>query len=128
MPNAALNIFDPVPCIAFEPMPIELLGCDPKLDDEVAGEVLWLDLAPLLAPETAERCLIVAEDDPGVGAADKRAAIGRFQESPHSTLPAISSAARWIAPVRSDARSARMASASVKSSPPGAFRAASSRT
>jgi hypothetical protein len=52
-------------------MPIEGLGDDPELDDEVAGEVLRLGLAAFLAPEAQECGFIVAHDDPGVRAADE---------------------------------------------------------
>ena len=52
-------------------MPIEGFGHEPELDDEVAGEVLRLGLAPFLVPEADQGGFIVAHDDPGVGAADK---------------------------------------------------------
>src|SRR5262249_16853330 len=45
MANSALDIFECLAAIAFEPEPIEGLGRDPELDDEVPGEVRWLDLA-----------------------------------------------------------------------------------
>jgi hypothetical protein len=41
--------------VAFEPVAVEGLGDHPELDDEVAGEVLGLDVTSLLVPE-AEQC------------------------------------------------------------------------
>ena len=48
---------------------------DPKLHDEVAGQVLRLGLAALLAPKPDQGGLIAAHDDPGVRAADEGAAV-----------------------------------------------------
>ena len=48
---------------------------DPELHDEVAGQVLRLGLAPLLAPEADQGGFIAAHDDPGVRAADEDAAV-----------------------------------------------------
>src|SRR5262249_21950941 len=53
----------------------ELLGGGPKLHDEVAGNVLRLNLAPLLAPKADQSRLVAAHDNPGVGAADKSSAV-----------------------------------------------------
>ena len=53
----------------------------PKLDNEVARQVLRLDLAPLFPPKAEQGGLIVAHDDPGVRAADKIAAINWFSNS-----------------------------------------------
>ena len=55
--------------------PIEGLGHDAELDDEVAGKVLRLDLAALFPPEAEQGGLVVAHDDAGVGAADEVAAV-----------------------------------------------------
>jgi hypothetical protein len=52
--------------VAFEPVAVEGLGDHPELDDEVAGEVLRLDLAPLFPPEAKQRGLVVAHDGSGV--------------------------------------------------------------
>ena len=57
--------------MASIPAPVQVLGREAELDDEVAGEVLRLDLAPLLPPEPEEGGLIIAHDDPGVRAADE---------------------------------------------------------
>ena len=50
MSHLALHVHDNLPGISLVPVPIELLGDRPKLDDEVPGEVLRLDLTPLLLP------------------------------------------------------------------------------
>ena len=41
------------PEFAFVPAPVQLLGYDPELDDEVAREVLRLSLATLLLSKAA---------------------------------------------------------------------------
>jgi hypothetical protein len=50
MADSALDILEGVTGIALEPLPIEGLGRRPELNDEVAREVLRLNLAPLLPP------------------------------------------------------------------------------
>ena len=42
------NGFDGLPGLALVPVPVERFGHEAQLDDEVAGEVLWLDLAAFL--------------------------------------------------------------------------------
>jgi hypothetical protein len=51
MHEPMLDAFDGLPGIALVPMPIEGFRHYAELDDEVAGEVLRLGLAPLLAPQ-----------------------------------------------------------------------------
>jgi hypothetical protein len=75
MRQLVLNAFDGLPGIALVPMPVEGFSHDAELDNEVAREVLWLDLAPFLPPEAEEGGLIIAHDDPGVRAADEEAAV-----------------------------------------------------
>src|SRR5439155_24235718 len=65
------------PGIALEPMPIEGLGHEAKLDDEIAGEVLRLGFAAFLTPQPQQGSLVAPHDHPGVGAADEAPAIGR---------------------------------------------------
>ena len=74
MPNLPLDVRDDLPGIGLVPAPIEVLGGQPELDDEIAGEVLRLDLAALLPPQPQQSVLIIAHDDPGVRAADEGAA------------------------------------------------------
>ena len=64
------------PELSLVPAPVQILGHGPKLDDEVAGQVLRLDLTPLLPPQPHQGDFVVAHDDPGVGAAYKSASIG----------------------------------------------------
>jgi hypothetical protein len=45
-----LNMLHRAPGIPFEPSAIEGLGHNPKLDDEVAQQILRFDLTALLAP------------------------------------------------------------------------------
>ena len=58
-------------------LPIERLGHDPELDNEVAGQVLWLDFAALLPPEADKGGFVIAHDSPGVRAADEAPAVNR---------------------------------------------------
>jgi hypothetical protein len=57
--------------IALVPAPVEILGGLAELDYEVAGEVFGLGLAALFPPEAEQGGLVVAHDDPGIGAAYK---------------------------------------------------------
>jgi hypothetical protein len=45
-------------------VPVEGLGRDSQLDDEVAGEVLRVDLAPLLAPEPSSSPMMMRASEP----------------------------------------------------------------
>ena len=72
MPNVLLNVGDDLPGIGLVPAPVQLLGGGPELDDEVAGQVLGLDLAALFLPQAVPGPLVVAHDDPGVRAANER--------------------------------------------------------
>ena len=72
--------------IALVPAPVELLGRGPELDDEVAGQVLRLDLAALLPPEAEQGGFVVAHDDPGVRAADEVATLQAKQLRVHRRI------------------------------------------
>ena len=76
MPDLPLDVRDDLPGIGLIPAPVQVLGGEAELDDEVAGEVLRLDLAALFPPQPEQGGLIVAHDDPGVRAADKVTAFG----------------------------------------------------
>ena len=67
----SLDVGDDLPGIGLVPAAVKLLGGQAELDDEVAGEVLRLDLAPLFPPKAKQGRLVIAHDDPGVGAADE---------------------------------------------------------
>jgi hypothetical protein len=59
---------------ALVPLPVPAFGGEPQLDDQIAGAVLWLQFAPLFSPLADKRCLIVAHDDPCIGAKVNRTA------------------------------------------------------
>jgi hypothetical protein len=75
MLDLALDIGDAPAGVALVPGAIELLGGGPELHDEVAGQVLRLGLATLLAPEAEQDRFVAAHDNPGVRAADEGAAV-----------------------------------------------------
>jgi len=54
----SLDVRDHLPGVALEPTPIEVLGRGPELHNEVTGEVVRFDLAPLLTPEVQEDSLM----------------------------------------------------------------------
>jgi hypothetical protein len=58
VPQPVLDAFDDLTGVALVPMPVEGLGHEAKLDDEVAGQVLRLGLAPFLLPQAEEGCLV----------------------------------------------------------------------
>jgi len=70
-----LNVGDHPPGIGFVPVAIEFLRGEPELNHEIAGQVLRFDLAALFPPQPDQGGLVIAHDDPGVGAADKAAAV-----------------------------------------------------
>ena len=64
-------------------------GHQAELDDEVAGQVLRLDLASFLPPEPEQGGFVAAHDDPGVGAADEGgAALGILRQRDCVSFPA----------------------------------------
>ena len=71
MKNLPLHLDDHLPGVVFVPVPVQRLGHRAELDQEVAGQVFRLDLAPFFFPEADERHLIFAHNDPGIRAADK---------------------------------------------------------
>ena len=74
MAGPLLDICDDPPGIGLVPAPVKLLGGEAELHDQIAGQVLRLDLAALFPPQPQQGGLVIAHDDPGVGAADKAAA------------------------------------------------------
>ena len=69
--HPALDVFDPCPVVALVPLPVQGFSREPELDDEIAGQVFRLGLAPFFAPEAEQSGLIAAHDNPGVRAANK---------------------------------------------------------
>ena len=66
MADPALDIFDDMPRRALIPLPVQVFSREPQLDDEIAGQVLRLGLAPFFAPEAEQSGLIGAHDDPDI--------------------------------------------------------------
>ena len=71
MVDTFLNIRDDLPGICLIPATIEVLGDNPELNNEIAGQVLWLNLAALFPPKPQQGCLVIAHDDPSVRTADE---------------------------------------------------------
>ena len=76
MLHPPLDVLDGVAGVSLVPVPIEVLGHGPELDDEVAGEVLRVDLPPLFPPKADQGIFVGAHDDAGVRASDEGAPIG----------------------------------------------------
>ena len=75
MADRSLDIRDDLTGIGLIPPAVKVFGRDAKLDDEVGGQVLRLDLTALFPPRLQEGGFVTAHDDPGVGTADEMAAI-----------------------------------------------------
>ncbi len=71
MEHPLLDIGNDLPGIGLVPAPIEVLGGQPQLDDEVARQVLGLHFPALFPPQPHQRGLVIPHDDPGVRAADE---------------------------------------------------------
>jgi hypothetical protein len=69
--RSSLDIDQDLPGIGLIPAPIEVLGHHPKLNNQITGYILRLDLAALFPPEPDERLVVIAYDDPGIGAANE---------------------------------------------------------
>ena len=57
--------------IALVPTPVQFFGRNPKLDNEIAGQILRFDLTTLLPPQPEEGGFIIAHNDAGVRATDE---------------------------------------------------------
>ncbi len=66
MLDPPLHLRNDVPAIALEPLPIEGLGHEAKLDEEVVGEVLRLGLAAFLAPQPQQGSLVARASEPPI--------------------------------------------------------------
>src|SRR6516165_1198166 len=69
--HPALDICDHLPGRPLVPLSVQGFSREPQLDDEIAGQVLRLGLAPFFAPEPEQSGLIAAHDNPGVRATNK---------------------------------------------------------
>ena len=52
-----------------------VLGGETELDNKIARQVLRLSFSSLLPPQSDQRPLVAAHDDPGIGAPDEPPAI-----------------------------------------------------
>src|SRR5262245_4397016 len=99
MLDAALNIGDASAGVALVPGAVERFRGGPKLHDEVAGNVLRLNFAPLLAPKAHKGCFVAAHDDPSIRTADEGAAIEMAVyplANPHYDLLFLTGASRSV--------------------------------
>jgi hypothetical protein len=71
----ALNVRDPVAGVKLIPTAVEVLGGEAELDGQDAREVGGRLLAAFFAPEPQEGLLVLAHDDPGIGAANEVSSI-----------------------------------------------------
>ena len=109
MPDLLLHVPDGLPRIGLVPAPVEVLGHGPKLDNQVAGEVLRFDFTTLLTPKAKEGRLSLSHNGAGVRPADEIAAVGGLEHSVHAPLrAAIRSAAHLMVSVTSNARSEKI--------------------
>ena len=69
-----LDIGNDLTGISLVPAPVQVLGGEAQLDDQIAREVLRLDFPAFFPPQPEERSFIIAHDDPGIRAADEVAA------------------------------------------------------
>src|SRR5262249_19487060 len=93
MADLPLDIGDNLAGIGLVPPPVQRLGGNTKLDNQISGKVLWLDLATLFFPQAHQGGLIVSHDDPGLGLANKGAAVLGTRFEAHPSLPAAVSTA-----------------------------------
>ena len=75
MPDPALDVDDHLTRIELVPPSVQVLGRGPKLDDEIAGKILRLDLTAFLPPQPHQGDLIAAHNGPRVGTTDEGAAV-----------------------------------------------------
>jgi hypothetical protein len=70
---------------ALVPAPVQAPGRCPELDNQIAGEVLRLDFAPLFPPQPKEGGFVIAHDNPGIGTPNKIASsFGLTMDSTHN--------------------------------------------
>ena len=50
MADPLLNVRDDPSCIGLVPAPVKPFGSEAELDDEVVGEVLWVNFTAFLLP------------------------------------------------------------------------------
>ena len=70
-----LHIGDNFAGLRLVPAPVQVLSGQAQLDRQIPRQILGLNLAPLLPPKPQQRTLIIAHNDPGVGAADEASTV-----------------------------------------------------
>src|SRR5262249_7973016 len=78
MSNIFLNIRDHLAGIGLIPAPVQVFGRQAELDEEVAGQVLRLNLPSLLAPQPDQSDFVIPHDDAGFRTANERTAVGTW--------------------------------------------------
>jgi hypothetical protein len=74
MSDLTLHVRKDLAGIGLIPTPVQVLGRNTELDDEIARQVFRLDLSALFPPQAEEGGPIIAHDDPSVRAPDEIAA------------------------------------------------------
>jgi hypothetical protein len=72
VPDTPLNVGNYLAGIGLIPTAIEVLGHDPKLDNEIVRQIPRLNLATLFPPEPGQRILVITHDDSGVRASREK--------------------------------------------------------
>src|SRR5262249_4448247 len=78
VPNPALDVLDNLSSCALVRAPIEALGREPELHEQVTRIIRRLCLTPLLLPKPEEGGLVAPHDNPCVRATEERAALDRL--------------------------------------------------
>jgi hypothetical protein len=76
MADMLLDVRYGLPGIGLVPAPVQRLGGQAQLDDEVAGEVFRSSFATFLPPQSQQGRLVLAHYDSGVRAPDESLPIG----------------------------------------------------
>jgi hypothetical protein len=66
MESPSLDVRDEMASVLLVPKPIQLLRHGAKLNDEVAGQILGLDVATFFLPKPVKLFSVIAHDDSGV--------------------------------------------------------------
>ena len=66
------------PGVPLVPAPVQGLGCDAELDDEIVGQILRLGLAALFLPQPDQRGFVAAHNNARVRAAEETASMSKI--------------------------------------------------
>jgi hypothetical protein len=70
-----LDVCDMLAGCGLEPFSVQLFGRDPELNDQIARQILRLDLTAFFLPKPDQRSFVNAHDSPGVRPTNKPAAV-----------------------------------------------------